>query len=89
MRLRLPAITPVAIIGFCLFEVPPVASLLAIARYPQRESSSMVTVGPANADIIGCDNTAIQNAIDRIAAAGGGTVLVKSEPTRSRTPFAW
>ena len=75
MRLRLPAITPVAIIGFCLFDVPPGASLLGI---PQQQSSSMVTVGPANADIVGCDDTAIQNAIDRIAATGGGTVLVKA-----------
>ncbi len=36
-----------------------------------------VTVGPADADIIGTDNVAIQQAIDRVAAAGG-TVLVKA-----------
>ncbi len=43
-----------------------------------RGSSVTVTVGPANADVIGTDNTAIQKAIDRVAAAGGGTVLIKS-----------
>ena len=75
MRLRLPAIAPLAIIGFCLFDFPPAASLPGI---PQQESSSVVTVGDANADIIGSDNTAIQSAIDRVAAAGGGTVLVKA-----------
>lgn len=38
----------------------------------------VVTVGPADADVIGTDNTAIQQAIDRVAAAGGGTVLAKA-----------
>ena len=76
MRLRLPAIAPVmAIIGFCLFEVRPVSRLPGL---PPQGSGSIVTVGPANADIVGSDDTAIQNAIDRIAAAGGGTVLVKA-----------
>jgi parallel beta-helix repeat protein len=37
-----------------------------------------VTVGPANADVIGSDNLAIQKAIDRVAAAGGGTVVIKA-----------
>jgi len=37
-----------------------------------------VTVGPADADIIGTDDVAIQKAIDRVAAAGGGTVLIKA-----------
>ena len=37
-----------------------------------------VTVGPADADVIGTDNVAIQKAIDRVAEAGGGTVLVKA-----------
>ena len=37
-----------------------------------------VTVGAMNADIIGTDNAAIQKAIDRVAAAGGGTVLIKA-----------
>jgi len=37
-----------------------------------------VTVGPADADIIGADNSAIQKAVDRVAAAGGGTVMIKA-----------
>ena len=37
-----------------------------------------VTVGPANADVIGTGNTAIQKAVDRVAAAGGGTVLIEA-----------
>ncbi|MFB3924082.1 MAG: right-handed parallel beta-helix repeat-containing protein [Terriglobia bacterium] len=37
-----------------------------------------VTVGAADADVIGTDNVAIQKAIDRVAAAGGGTVLIKA-----------
>ena len=37
-----------------------------------------VTVGPANADVIGTDNVAIQKAVDRVAAAGGGTVVIKA-----------
>ena len=37
-----------------------------------------VTVGPADADVLGADNVAIQKAIDRVAAAGGGTVVIKA-----------
>jgi len=37
-----------------------------------------VTVGPADADVIGTDNFAIQKAVDRAAAAGGGTVVIKT-----------
>jgi parallel beta-helix repeat protein len=37
-----------------------------------------VTVGSAGADVTGTDNVAIQKAIDRVAAAGGGTVLIKA-----------
>lgn len=54
------------------------------ARGPSRVTASpgenhlMVTVGSSNADVIGSDNVAIQKAIDRVAAAGGGTVLVKA-----------
>jgi len=36
-----------------------------------------VTVGPAGADVIGTDGIAIQKAVDRVAAAGGGTVAIK------------
>jgi polygalacturonase len=37
-----------------------------------------ITVGPANADVIGQDDRAIQQAIDRVAARGGGTVRIKA-----------
>jgi len=53
------------------------ATLLPHAALSQ-ETPMLVTVGPSNADIIGTDNVAIQKAVDRVAAAGGGTVLVKA-----------
>ena len=37
-----------------------------------------VTVGPTDADVIGIDNGAIQKAVDRVAAAGGGTVMIRA-----------
>jgi len=37
-----------------------------------------VTVGPAGADVMGTDGAAIQKAVDRVAAAGGGTVVIKA-----------
>ena len=67
----------------CLwFGLVPAALLLGVALYPRlglnQESGMTVTVGPANADVIGTDNLAIQKAVDRVAAAGGGTVLIKA-----------
>lgn len=60
----------------------PAAVLLGIVLYPRlglnQERGMTVTVGPANADIIGTDNIAIQKAVDRVAAAGGGIVLIKA-----------
>lgn len=38
----------------------------------------VITVGHDHADVLGDDNAAIQRAIDRIAAAGGGTVRIKA-----------
>lgn len=43
-----------------------------------RQKPLTVTVGRENADVVGDDNRAIQQAIDRAAAAGGGTVLIKA-----------
>jgi hypothetical protein len=37
-----------------------------------------VTVGPAGADVVGTNNVAIQTAVDHVAAAGGGTVVIKA-----------
>jgi len=62
--------------------VVAVAVLLGIVLYPRlslnKGSGMTVTVGPANADVTGTDNVAIQKAVDRVAAAGGGTVLIKA-----------
>lgn len=59
-----------------------VVVLLGIMFYPRlrhnRKMVMTVTVGPQNADVIGTDNVAIQKAVDRVAAAGGGTVLIKA-----------
>ena len=38
----------------------------------------MITFDPAEADVIGTENAAIQKAVDQVAAAGGGTVLIKA-----------
>ena len=58
------------------------AFLLGVVLYPgcsaNKGGSMTVTVGPANADVIDTDNLAIQKAVDRVAAAGGGTVLLKA-----------
>ena len=37
-----------------------------------------VSVGPADADVVGTDNAALQKAVDRVTAAGGGVVLIKA-----------
>ena len=76
MRRRLPKITCMASLGLGLLYVTSTTPSPPQARL--QESGTMVTVGPAGADIIGTDNVAIQKAIDRVGAAGGGTVLVKA-----------
>lgn len=43
-----------------------------------KEGSVTVSVGPAEADVVGTDRTAIQKAVDRVAVAGGGIVLIKA-----------
>ena len=43
-----------------------------------KEGSMTVSVGPAQADVVGTDNVALQKAVDRVAAAGGGIVLIKA-----------
>lgn len=69
--------------GLRLWLLPgSLAILLGVAacshQEAKREHGMTVTVGPANADIIGTSNTAIQKAIDRVAASGGGTVLIEA-----------
>jgi len=65
-----------------LLVIPPgLVSLSFLALPPPRLAQParlVVTVGPAGADVVGTDNVAIQKAIDRVAQAGGGTVLVKA-----------
>lgn len=41
-------------------------------------TSKVVTVGAADADVVGNDNVAIQKAVERVASAGGGKVFIKS-----------
>jgi hypothetical protein len=43
-----------------------------------KENSMTVTVGAMGADVVGTDNAALQKAVDRVAAAGGGIVLIKA-----------
>ena len=76
MRMDLPRNT------FRILRLLPAFVVLVILMNPDAALSQQeprpVTVGPAEADILGTDNVAIQKAIDRVAAAGGGTVLVKA-----------
>jgi hypothetical protein len=64
------------------WPLAPILALLATFLGSSTASSQQapltVTVGPADADVIGADNVAIQKAIDRVAAAGGGTVVIKA-----------
>lgn len=58
----------------CLFLGALALPRLRLAQ----QARPVVTVGPADADVVGTDNVAIQKAIDRVAQAGGGTVLLKA-----------
>ncbi len=53
-------------------------SVLGAQGAQVQEGVMSVSVGSVGADIIGTDNVAIQKAIDRVAAAGGGTVVIKA-----------
>jgi Right handed beta helix region len=68
IHMRLPVIAAAFLLGFALY---PGCSA-------NKGSVMTVTVGPADADVIGTDNVAIQKAVDRVAAAGGGMVLIKA-----------
>ena len=66
---------------FPVLQILGVASLALLLLPPLGHAQSrkpVVTVGPADADVAGTDNLAIQKAVDRVAQAGGGTVLVKA-----------
>ena len=70
--------------SFCSFvaglgAVPGLVALIACSSAQvSKKQSVVVTVGHENADVIGDDNTAIQKAIEQVAAAGGGTVHIKA-----------
>jgi dihydroxyacetone kinase DhaKLM complex PTS-EIIA-like component DhaM len=52
-----------------------------------QEGRITVTVGLSQAEVIGTDNVAIQKAIDRVTAAGGGTVLIEAGTYSIRSPI--
>jgi hypothetical protein len=76
MRLMCRKSSTILILAATAFLLAGFAMPAALAA--GEEPSMTVTVGPADADVIGADNVAIQRAIDRVAAAGGGTVLIKA-----------
>lgn len=76
--MRMPSPRPFVIL-LALLPGVGLLGLRALSRVaPTQENRVTVTVGSADADVIGTDNLAIQKAIDRVAAAGGGTVLIKA-----------
>jgi hypothetical protein len=54
------------------------ASRMAARGRPDQEKAMTVTVGPEDADFVGMDQIAIQQAIDQVARAGGGVVTLKA-----------
>jgi hypothetical protein len=65
------------VLGFALFVTLLGGVGCSQGRSGQKKHLT-ITVGRADADIIGDDNRAIQQAVDRVAASGGGTVLIKA-----------
>jgi hypothetical protein len=67
---------------FYLSLIGLIIGLQSAVLYGQQKTASaksaenMITVGPGKADVTGNDNRAIQNAIDKVALRGGGTVHV-------------
>lgn len=62
-----------------ILAIAALVRLAAPTGWPRAaEAPAAVTVGAKNADVIGHDNAAIQQAIDRAARAGGGTVLIRA-----------
>ena len=55
---------------------PPDERQLPFAMHSQMEELPSISVGRADAAIIGADNRALQAAVDYIAALGGGTVTI-------------
>ena len=77
--MRTPSSSRPVWLWFLVARAPAVLGLLLYGRPGvSKEGGITVTVGPAHADVIGTDNVAIQKAIDRVAAAGGGTVVIEA-----------
>jgi hypothetical protein len=64
-------------LGFALLVTLPGLTGCSQNHKGQKKTLT-VTVGRENSDVVGSDSRAIQQAIDRVAAAGGGTVLIKA-----------
>jgi parallel beta-helix repeat protein len=69
---RIAAVFSLAATSWCLGVVG------CLCGYADEEKGVTISVGRENADVTGDDNTAIQKAIDRVAAAGGGKVLIRA-----------
>lgn len=59
------------------FGPPPDERQLPQAMHSRMEELPLVTVGPAEADIVGRDHRALQAAMDYVAGLGGGTVVIQ------------
>src|SRR3954447_7537497 len=57
-------------------EGPPRATLGDGVSEPAWQERLTITVGPANADIVGTTEKALQAAVDYVARLGGGTVRI-------------
>ena len=60
-------------------RMPAVALVsLMVGLIPSIAEAATMTVGQADADVIGTDNTAIQQALDAVAERGGGEVVIRA-----------
>jgi hypothetical protein len=69
---------PARLLVACLAACALVAVGACSNSQTGKKQPLIVTVGHDNADVIGDDNVAIQKAVDRVAAAGGGVVRIKA-----------
>jgi len=57
---------------------PSAEQQLPRAMHSQMKERPLITVGPANADIIGSDNRALQAGVDYLAGLGGGVLEIRA-----------
>jgi hypothetical protein len=72
---RRRALPPLAAAGLLLLSVPRAGAAPAAAEAPPA-ARPVLRVGADEGDIRGADGTALQAAVDRVAALGGGTVRI-------------